>query len=68
MFAAFIRFLITILLIALCVVLLIWVLGIVGIHFPPMVINIVYAIAVLVVLLMAYKFFSPYWGDWFRSP
>jgi hypothetical protein len=42
MFGAFIRFLITILVVALCVVLLIWVLGIVGITFPPMVIKIIW--------------------------
>lgn len=65
MFEAFIRFLITILLIALCVFLLIWVLGIIGIHIPGMVMNIIYAIAVLVVILIAYRFFSPYLSGWF---
>ena len=48
----------------LCVVLLIWVLGILGIHFPPMVIQILYAIAVLICLLFLVRFLRPYWGTW----
>lgn len=60
MFEAFIRFLIAVLLIGLCVVLFIWVLNLVGLSLPPMVINIIYGIAVLIVLLFAYRFFKPY--------
>lgn len=68
MFEAFIRFLVTILMIALCVVLLIWVLGIVGIHFPPMVLQIIYAIAVLICVLFLVRFLQPYWGGWWPRP
>lgn len=64
MFESFIRFLITILLIGLCVVLLIWVLGVVGIHLPAMVIQIIYAIAVLICILFLVRLLQPYWGGW----
>lgn len=64
MFEAFIRFLITILIIALCVFLFIWVMGIIGITFPPMVMKIIYAIAALVCLLFLVQFLRPHWGGW----
>lgn len=68
MFVAFIRFLISILVVALCVFLLIWVLGIIGISFPPVVIKIIWAIGALVCLLMLVQFLRPHWGDWWQKP
>lgn len=51
--------------IALCCVLIIWVLGAIGIHLPPMVINILYVMAVLVVVLVLWRLFAgtnvPWW-------
>jgi len=64
MFENFIRFLVGVLLVGLCVVLFLWVLGLVGIHLPPMVINIIYAIAALICLLFLVQFLRPYWGNW----
>lgn len=66
MFQAFIRFLISVLVIGLCVVLFVWVLGIVGIHLPVMAINILYAIAALVCLLFLFRLLSPYMGEWWK--
>lgn len=63
MFERFIRFLIAILLIGLCVFLLIWVLGILGIVIPHTVVVILSAIAVLIVILIAWRFFGSYVGN-----
>lgn len=66
MFESFIRFLITVLLIGLCVFLAIWVAGIVGLVIPHQVVVILYAIAVLVCILIAWRFFgSALTGSWF---
>ena len=62
------RFLITIVLIALLFFLCIWVFGAIGIMIPPMVEKMLYVLAVLVVLLIAWRFFGGFlgasWGWW----
>lgn len=63
MFERFIRFLIAILLIGACVFLLVWVLGIVGLVIPHTIVMIFYAIAVLVCILIAWRFFGAYVGN-----
>ncbi len=68
MFERFIRFLIGILLVGLCVFLLVWTLGIVGIHIPQTVMMILYAIAVLLCILMAWRFFGGYLSNPFIPP
>lgn len=68
MFESFIRFLIAILVVALCVFLLVWVLGIVGLGLPPTVVKIIYAIAVLVCILIAWRFFGGYISNPFNPP
>lgn len=68
MVEAFFRFLIAILLIALCVFLLLYVLGVVGIHIPPMVVNIIYALALVFILLLAWRFFGGYVSNPFNPP
>lgn len=68
MFERFIRFLIAILLIALCVFLLVWVLGIAGIAIPHTVIQILYAIAVLICILVAWRFFGEFLSNPFSPP
>ena len=69
MFENFIRFLITILAIGLCVVLAIWVAGILGLVIPQQAMVILYAIAVLICVLIAWRFFGGYIsGPWFSPP
>lgn len=69
MFEAFIRFLITVLLIGLCVFLAIWVAGILGLVIPHQVVVILYAIAVLICILIAWRFFGGYVSaGWFNPP
>lgn len=65
MLEAVIRFLITICLIALCVFLVIWVLGAIGIVLPPMVVKIIWIIAALVAVLFLVRLLRPYWGNYF---
>jgi hypothetical protein len=62
------RFLITIVVIALLFFLCIWVFGTIGIMIPPMVEKMLYVLAVLIVLLIAWRFFGGYlggFGGWF---
>jgi hypothetical protein len=65
MLEAVIRFLITMCLIALCVFLVIWVLGALGIVLPAMVIKIIWIIAALVAVLFLVRLLKPYWGNYF---
>lgn len=65
MLEAVIRFLITMCLIALCVFLVIWVLGAIGIVLPPMVVKIIWIIAALVAVLFLVRLLRPYWGNYF---
>jgi hypothetical protein len=65
MLEAVIRFLITMCLIALCVFLVIWVLGAIGIVLPAMVIKIIWIIAALVAVLFLVRLLKPYWGSYF---
>jgi hypothetical protein len=65
MLEAVIRFLITMCLIALCVFLVIWVLGAIGIVLPAMVIKIIWIIAALVAVLFLVRLLKPYWGNYF---
>lgn len=60
MVEAVFRFLIAVLLIALCVYVVIWVLGIVGIVAPATVINILIGIAIIVALLYLYRLLRPH--------
>lgn len=60
-----IRGLITICLVVLCYFLIIWVLGAIGLHLPPMVLNILTVILVLVAILLLFRMLRPYWGQWF---
>jgi hypothetical protein len=64
----FFRFLVAILLVGLCVVLLIYVLGVIGIHIPAMVLNIIYALAVVIVLWTAWRYFGGYVSNPFTPP
>jgi hypothetical protein len=65
MLEAVIRFLITMCLIALCVFLVIWVLGAIGVVLPAMVIKIIWIIAALVAVLFLVRLLKPYWGSYF---
>jgi hypothetical protein len=65
MLEAVIRFLITMCLIALCIFLVIWVLGAVGIILPAMVVKIIWIIAALVAVLFLVRLLRPYWGRYF---
>ncbi|TXH32071.1 MAG: hypothetical protein E6Q98_25805 [Rhodospirillaceae bacterium] len=65
MLEAVIRFLITMCLIALCVFLVIWVLGAIGIVLPAMVVKIIWIIAALVAVLFLVRLLKPYWGNYF---
>jgi hypothetical protein len=51
--------------IALCFYLIIWVLGAIGIHLPPMVLNILIVVLVLVAILILWRLFAgssiPWW-------
>jgi hypothetical protein len=60
MVEAVFKFLIMICLVAICVFLIIWVLAEIGLGIPGTVEKIIYVIAVLVVLLFAYRTFKPY--------
>ena len=62
MVQAVIRALIFICVLALCVVLVVWVLGVLGLAIPPMVIKILYVIAMLVAILILYRLLSPHIG------
>ena len=64
MFEAVIRFLITLCLIALCVFLFIWVLGMLGIVIPSKVLTILNVIAALVAILFLVRLLRPYWGNY----
>jgi hypothetical protein len=44
--------------IALCFYLIIWVLGAIGIHLPPMVVNILVVVLVLVAILILWRLFA----------
>jgi hypothetical protein len=44
--------------IALCFYLIIWVLGAIGIHLPPMVVNILIVVLVLVAILILWRLFA----------
>lgn len=67
---ALIRFLIAIVIVAACYFLTIWVLGIVGIVIPIMVERCLGALAVLIVILYAWRTFggSLTAGPWFGPP
>jgi hypothetical protein len=65
MLESVIRFLITMCLIALCVFLVIWVLGAIGIVLPAMVVKIIWIIAALVAVLFLVRLLKPYWGNYF---
>ena len=58
MFENFIRFLIAIVLIAACYFILIWVLGELGIAIPAMVLVCLKIVAVLIVILLAWRVFG----------
>ena len=51
--------------IALCFYLVLWVLGAIGIHLPPMVVNILIVVLVLVAILILWRLFAgsnfPWW-------
>ena len=64
----FFQFLVALLLIALCVFLLIYVLGVIGIHIPAMVLNIIYALAVVIILWTAWHYFGGYVSNPFSTP
>lgn len=66
MFEAIIKGLIGLLLAALAVYLIVWVLGIIGIVIPPHILPILWAIAILLVILWLYAtIVKPNWGRWF---
>ena len=62
MVEAVIKFLVTICLIALCVFLVIWVLGAVGVVLPPMVVKINWIIVALIAVLFLVRKLRPYFG------
>ena len=58
MFEAFIRFLIAVVLVVACYYLAVWVIGMMGIAIPHMVEVCIFVIAVLVVILLAWRTFG----------
>ena len=63
------RFLITIVIIALLFFLCIWVFGAIGIMIPPMIEKMLYVLAVLIILLIAWRYFGGYIsGNWWGPP
>jgi hypothetical protein len=44
--------------IALCYFLIVWVLGAIGLHLPPMVLNIILVVLVLVAILVLWRLFA----------
>ena len=69
MFEALIKTLISIALLVLCVFLVIWFLAEIGLALPAMVVHIFYVIAVLIAILIIYRWLvSPYWGSWWGGP
>jgi hypothetical protein len=65
MVEAVIRCLITIVAVALCCFLILWVLGELGVVLPVMVVRCLYVLAVLVCVLVLYRMiFGPYWSTW----
>lgn len=65
MLEAVIRALIAICFVALAVFLVLWVLAELGLGLPPMVVKILWVVAVLLVLLYLVRLFRPHWGGWF---
>lgn len=61
---AFVRFLIAVALVALCVVLFFWVMSAVGFPIPSQVQTIIIVIAVLVCILFLFRFLRPHIGGW----
>lgn len=64
MLEAVIRGLIGLCIIVLAVVLVLWVLSSLGLTIPPMVVKILYIIAVLVAILWLVRIIRPHWGNW----
>lgn len=64
MLEAVIRFLIWLCVIVLCVVVFLWVLGMLGIVIPPKVMTILYVIAALIALLFLVRLLRPYWNNY----
>lgn len=54
--------------IALCFYLIIWVLGAIGIHLPPMVVNILVVVLVLVAILILWRLFAGAGIRWWPGP
>lgn len=54
--------------IALCFYLIIWVLGAIGIHLPPMVVNILVVVLVLVAILILWRLFAGSGIRWWPGP
>jgi hypothetical protein len=54
--------------IALCFYLILWVLGAIGIHLPPMVVNILIVVLVLVAILILWRLFSGSGIRWWPGP
>lgn len=64
MVEAVVKALIAICLVVLCAVLVVWVLGSIGLHLPPMVIQIFYVILALVCVLILFRILRPQIGGW----
>jgi hypothetical protein len=62
MFGQVIRALIYICFLAIAYYLVLWVLGVLGIHIPPVILTIIGVILVLFAILILYQLFAPYWG------
>lgn len=54
--------------IALCYFLIIWVLGAIGLHLPPMVLNILLVVLVLVAILVLWRLFAGSGIRWWPNP
>jgi hypothetical protein len=54
--------------IALCFYLILWVLGAIGIHLPPMVVNILIVVLVLVAILILWRLFAGSGIRWWPGP
>jgi hypothetical protein len=53
---------------ALCFYLIIWVLGAIGLHLPPVVVNILVVMLVLVAILILVRLFLPSNFKWWPGP
>lgn len=54
--------------IMLCYFLIVWVLGAIGLHLPPMVLNILLVVLILVAILILWRLFAGSGIRWWPSP